>query len=237
MIIPPELLALGIIFIFGMIVFLMIRTSRREKMEGDYQLQQLGFSPLETAPLELERRLGDLYDPTGEREIRVWKVYHRRGFEGDLYLFDVGDTHGETSEIGTEIFCLISPQLALPRFSLITLPDFNRDSLIGGLMDKLLNKVMSFAEDRLQLQRIELPDRPSQAERLIVYGQDPAAVSRTLDRAGITRTRTEGLPMQIAGSGDLLTIDFSSDSNFNQPGQDLASRYQTFIEISRRFKE
>jgi hypothetical protein len=234
--IPPSLLALGILFIFGMIVVLMIRTSRREKLEQENQLHQLGFTPLQTAPIELERRLGDLYDPSGEREIRVWQVYHRRELEQDLYLFDVGDTRGETSEIGTGIFGLISPQLALPRFSLITLPDFNRDSLIGSLMDKLLAKVMSFAEDRLQLQQIEFPDRPNRTEQLIAFGQDPEAVRQTLDRAGLTRNQIAGPPLQIAGIGDLLTVDFSSDSNFDQAGQGLASRYQTFVEISRRFK-
>ena len=235
--IPPALLALGILLIFGIIVVLMIRTSQREKLDQENQLRQLGFTPLQTVPLELKRRLGDLYDPTGEREIQVWQVYQRREMDQDLYVFDAVDTRGDDSEIGTEMFGVISSQLVLPRFSLITLPSFDRDSLMGRLMDKVLDKVMSFAEGRLQLEKVELPDRPGQDDRMVVFGQDPDAVREMLDRVRITNIRTGDLPVQIGGIGDLLTVDFSSDSDINQTGHDLASRYQTFVEISRRFMD
>jgi len=58
-----------------------------------------------------------------------------------------------------------------------------------------------------------------------------------LDRARIMSVRTGDLPVQIGGVGDLLTVDFSSDRDINQTGNDLAYRYQTFMEISRRFME
>lgn len=235
--IPPALLALGILLIFGIIVVLMIRTSQREKLDQENQLRQLGFTPLQTAPPELKRRLEDLYDPSGEREIQVWQVHQRRELDQDLYVFDAVETRGDDSEIGTEMFAVISSQLALPRFSLITLPNFDRDSLFGRLMEKLLDKVMSFAEGRLQLERVELPHRPGQDDRMVVFGQDPDAVREMLDRVRIQNIRTGDLPVQIGGIGDLVTVDFSSDSDINQIGHDLASRYQTFIEISRRFME
>lgn len=234
---PPELLALGILFIFGTIVFLMIRTSRRQKAEQDNQLHQLGFRALESPPPELERRVEELYRPGGDQEVTLWRVYHRRELDQDLYLFDAADTHGESTELGSEVFGLISSQLALPRFSLVTLPDFDRSSLIGGLMDKLLDRVMSYAEKYLQLQRIEFPDQPEMDDKVVLFGQDPAAVRELLDRAGLSALRTGNLPVQIVGSGDFLTVDFSTANSLNQPGQDLASRYQTFIQIARRFME
>lgn len=234
---PPALLALGILLIFGMIVVVMIRTSRREKFEQKNQLQQLGFDPIQSAPLELKQRLEDLYDPTGEREIQVWQVYQRRESDQDLFVFDAVDTRGDVSEIGSEMFGVISNQLSLPRFSLVTLPDFDRDSLLGRLMDKMLDKVMSFAEGRLQLERVEMPDRPGQDNRMVIFGQDPDAVRDMLDRVRITSVRTGDLPLQIGGVGDLLTVDFSTGSDINQTGNDLVSRYQTFVEISRRFME
>lgn len=234
---PPELLALGILFIFGTIVFLLVRTSRIQKADQDNQLHQLGFQVLESAPPELERRVEELYRSGGEREVTLWRVYHRRELDQDLYLFDAADTHGDSSELGSEIFGIISSQLALPRFSLVTLPDFDRASLIGGLMDKLLDKVMSYAERYLQLQRIEFPDRPEMDDKVVLFGQDPAAVREMLDRAGFNSFRTGDLPVQIAGSGDFLTVDFSTANSLNQPGQDLVTRYQTFVEIARRFME
>ena len=234
---PPELLALSVLLLFGMIIFWMIRTSRRERNEQDYQLRQLGFEPLEAPPPELDRRVNELYQTSADREVRLWQVYHRRELDHDLYLFDVEDTRGESSELGSEVFGVVSSRLALPRFSLVTLPDFDRSSLIGSLMDKLLDKVMSYAEGYLGLERIELPDRPELDDKLILFGRDPYAVREMLDRAGIYQFRATQLPIQIAGSGDFLTVDLSTSTSLNQPGQDLVSRYQTFNQIARSFME
>lgn len=234
---PPELLALGVLFLFGTIVFLMIRASRRERNEQVNQLSQLGFEPLENAPPELERRVKELHQTDKDQEIKLWQVYHRREFDRDLYLFDVADTRGEGSELSSEVFGIISNRFALPRFSLVTLPDFDQAGLIGNLMDKLLEKIMSYAERRLQLQRIEFPDRPELDDQMILFGRNPPAVREMLDRIGHQILRSSQLPVQIAGSGDFLTVDFSTSSSFNQLGEDLASRYQTFIQISRAFME
>ena len=234
---PPELLALGILLIFAILILSMFRVARREKADQDNQLRQIGFEPLKTAPPELEERVEQLYQTRGGREVKVWEVYHRRELDQDLYLFDAADTRGDSSEIGSEIFGLISSRLALPRFSLTTLPDFDRDSLIGNLMDKLLDKVMSYAEGHLQLQRIEFPNQPELDDKLILFGRDPAAVRDMLDRVGFYTLRSTEFPIQIAGSGDFLTVDFSTSSNLNQPGQNLVSRYQTFSQISRSFMD
>ena len=234
---PPELLALGILLIFGLIIYFMIRASRREKLEQENQLRGIGFSPLESPPAELERRVEELYQTSGEREVRLWSVYHRRELDQDLYLFDAADTRGEGSELGSEVFGLISNRLALPRFSLITLPDFDRASLIGGLMDKLLEKVMSYAEGHLRLQRIELPDRPELDDKVILFGRDPSALREMLDRVGLYTLTSAEMPIQIAGSGDFITVDFSTSTSPNQPGQDLVSRYQFFVQITRAFME
>ncbi len=234
---PPELLALGVLFLFGIIVYLMIRASRRERNELTNQLSQLGFVPLENAPPELERRVKELHQTDQDQEIKLWQIYHRRELDRDLYLFDVADTRGEGSELGSEVFGIISNRLALPRFSLVTLPDFDQAGLIGSLMDKLLEKVMSYAERRLQLQRIEIPDRPELDDQMVLFGRNPSAVREMLDRIGHQILRSSQLPVQITGSGDFLTVDFSTSSSLNQLGEDLATRYQTFVQISRVFME
>lgn len=233
---PPELLALGVILIFGMLLFFAIRTSRRQQLEQDHQLQGLGFSALDSPPPELERRVREIYQTKEGQEIQLWRVYYRRELDQDLYLFDA-DTSGESSEQGSGVFGLISSRLALPRFSLVTMPDFDRDSLIGGLMDKLLDKVMSFAEGYLQLERIEFPDRPELDDQLILFGRDSYAVREMIDRVGIYSLTSNKQSLQIAGSGDFITVDFSTPSSPDQADQDLASRYQTFVHIARSFME
>jgi hypothetical protein len=234
---PAELLALGVLFLFGTIFYLMIRASRRERNELTNQLSQLGFEPLEYAPPELEQRVKEINQTDKDQEIKLWQIYHRREFDRDLYLFNVADTRGEGSELGSGVFGIISNRLALPRFSLVTLPDFDQAGLIGSLMDKILEKVMSYAERRLQLQRIEFPDRPELDDQMILFGRNPSAVREMLDRIGQQILRSSQLPVQIAGSGDFLTVDFSTTSSLDQQGEDLVSRYQTFIQISRAFME
>jgi hypothetical protein len=234
---PPELLALGVILIFAILIIWMIRTSRREQTETDYQLSQLGFEALEAPPPELEQRVAELYQTSKGREVRLWRVFHRREMDQDLYLFNAEDTRGESSEIGSGVFGIKSNRLALPRFSMVTLPDFDRSSLIGNLMDKLLDKVMSFAEGYLGLEQVDLCDRPDLDDQVILFARDQYAVKDMLDRVGSYLIRSVEMPIQIAGRGDFLTVDFSTSTNLNQSGQDLASRYQTFIQISRAFMD
>ena len=234
---PPQLLALGFVLLFVLIVYSAIRTSRRQLLDQENQLRGLGFNPLESPPPALERRVEEIYQTKGEREIQLRRVYHRRELDQDLYLFDADETSGDSSVLGSEIFGLISSRLALPRFSLVTLPDYDRGGLIGGLMDKLLDKVMSFAEGYLQLERIEFPDRPDLDDSLILFGRDPYAVRKMIDRMDVYSLRSNKQILQIAGSGDFITVDFGNPSNADQTGQDLASRYQTFVHVARSFME
>jgi hypothetical protein len=232
---PAELLAVGVILLFGLILFLVIRTSRRQQLAFDHQLQQLGFQALETPPPELERRVAELYQTRAEREIELWRVYHRRELDQDLYVFDAVDISGDSSDVGSAVFGMISRNLALPRFSMVTMPDFDRDSLIGGLMDKILDKVLDYAEGYLQLERIEFPDRPELDDQIMLFGRNPAAVREILDRVGLYSLTREKMSLQIAGSGDFITVDFTMPSSADLPDQGLVSRYQTFVEISRKF--
>jgi len=234
---PPQLLALGVVLLFGLALYFAIRTSRRQRIDQENQLHQLGFSALESPPAELERRVEELHQTKGEREIKLERVFHRRELDQDLYLFDVIDTRGDSSEVGSEVFGLISRNLALPRFSLVTLPNFDSSSLIGGLMDKLLDKVMAYAEGYLQLERIEFPDRPELDDQIILFGRDPYAVREMLDKAGLYSLTNTSHSMQISGSGNFITVDFSVPSSPDQSGQDLASRYQEFVRISRKFMD
>lgn len=234
---PPETLALGVIFIFGILLFLMIRASRRHRIDQENQLHHLGFSALESPPPELERRVEELHQTKGKREVKLERVFHRRELDQDLYLFDIIDTRGDSSEVGSEVFGLISRSLALPRFSLVTLPDFDSNRLVGGLMDKLLDKVMDYAEGYLQLERIEFPDRPDLDDQIILFGRNPYAVREMLDKAGLYSLANTSQSMQIAGSGNFITVDFSIPSSPYQSGQDLVSRYQEFVHISRKFMD
>jgi hypothetical protein len=232
---PPALLVLGFILIFAAIVVLAIRSSRRYQAEKHHHITTLGFEAPSSEPSRLQTRVEDLYRRHQKGKLALENVYFRRELDQDLYIFDIYNTSGEGSELGQEVFGMISSQLALPHFSLTTIPDFDRNSLIGGLMDTLLDKVMDLAEKHLDLERVDFPDRPEYQDRFVAFGRDPYAVRELLSRSRLGSLESETLPVQIAGSGDFLTADFSVATASSNESQDLISQYHKFLEISRIF--
>lgn len=231
----PVLLITGFLLAFAAIVYFAFRSSRKYQTEKEQQLRTLGFTAPDSAPTRLQARVETLYLNQEGAELALENVYHRQELDQEIYLFNLYNTKGEGTELGEEIFGMISSQLALPNFSLITIPDFDRDSLIGGLMDKMLDKVMVFAQKRLGLQLVEFPDRPEYQDRFAVFGRDPHAVRDFLRDNRLVSLRNDPLPLQIAGSGDFLTVDFSMSGSYGDERQDLISQYNKFREISRIF--
>jgi hypothetical protein len=233
----PELLAVGVILIFGGMVFLMIRASRKELQKKNRQTQQLGFTALEEAPSNLEYRVEELFKLYEKQQLEVRELYHRRELDSDVYLFDLVNTQGDDSEVGSEIFGMISPQLALPRFSLITIPEFDREGMVGSLMYSLLEKVMAVAEKRQGLQRIHLRDQPQMDKEFVIFGRDEFTLQKLISRLDLRSFQMGSLPLQIAGSGDFLTVDFTLSSSFAKSEGDLNQQYEHFRRIARQFKE
>ncbi|MFN2281880.1 MAG: hypothetical protein ACK2TZ_08465 [Anaerolineales bacterium] len=229
------LLITGFFLFFAAIVYFAFRSSRKYQSEKEQQLQTLGFQAPDSAPTRLQSRVEALYLNQEDAELALDNIYHRKELDQELYIFNLYNTKGEGTELGEEIFGMISSQLALPNFSLITIPDFDRDSLIGGLMDKMLDKVMAFAQKRLGLQLVEFPDRPEYQDRFAVFGRDPAAVRDFLRDKWLDSLRSDPLPLQIAGTGDFLTIDFSMSGSYGDENHDMISQYNKFREVCRIF--
>jgi hypothetical protein len=233
--VPPALLALGVIFIFAAILFLMIQSSRRMKAEKTHQTQVLGFELVETPSADLASRSEELFRKRDQGAIYLENIYTRSKLDGELFIFDYGDYQGDDSELGSEVFGIISSELALPRFSISTLPGFNPDSLLGELMEKLLDKVLAAAEKYLGMQRVEIPDWPEYDNQLVVFGQDPDAVQDLLRRVGPSILLRSNWMMHIAGSNDFLTVDFNSSSESSVSDNDLISQYNLFTDLYSAF--
>jgi hypothetical protein len=231
----PVLVVLGFLLLFAAIVFFALRSSGNYQAEMNQQIQTLGFQPPESAPARLQSRVEDLFQKREGGELALENVYFRKELDQDLYIFSLYNTQGEGTELGQDIFGIISSQLSLPHFSLITIPEFDRGSLVGGLMDKLLDKVMNMAQKHLGLQLIEFPDQPEYQDSFAVFGQNPETVREFLGKNRLGSLRSDALPLQIAGSGDFLTVDFSVSSTAGENKQDLISQYNRFREISRIF--
>lgn len=232
---PPVLLAGAFFLIFGAIIYLVFRSARRHQEEMNRQIRSLGYKALGSPPPGLQTRVEELYQSPGEGQLVLENIYHRQELERDMYIFDVSDPRDGDSEAGREVFGVISSQLALPNFSLSALPEFDRNSPLGGLLDKMLDKVVSLAEKRFALRRVEFPDRPEFEENFLVFGRDPDAVREFLDRVPLSSLRNHTAPVQISGSGDFLMVDFKVSGDNPETARNILSQYQQFSEISKLF--
>jgi len=231
----PALLAALFILVFVSIVILIIRSSLKIAAQKTHLALTLGFEQPPELPIQLATRVEELYQRKDHQGVYIDEIYHKRELDQELFIFDVSSSSGDDSEMGSEVFGVISRELALPRFSLTTLPGFSSEGLLGGLMDKLLDKVLQLAEKYQGLARIEFPDRPDFDEGVIVFGRDEYAVRELLRGIHLSTLEVGKSPLHIAGSGDFLTVDFSLPSSSTTNENDLISQYQHFTRIYQAF--
>ena len=231
----PELLALLIILVFAALFLQVFITGRRKLTEKKHLALTLGYDLVTTRPSNLIDRAESLYERTENQSIQIDQVYSKQDGDQEFYIFDVGDSNKEDGELGSNVFGLLSGKLALPHFSLTTLPGFTNDTLLGGIMESLLNKVLSLAEKYRGLRRIELPDRPDFDEQVILFGKDEQAVRDLMEKVdlrAITRIET---PVHISGMDDFLTVDFTDMGPLNEQKYDLIDQHGEFTRIARYF--
>ena len=231
----PEILALMVILAFVLTLYLVIRSGRKNAAEKIHQALTMGFEEQSELPPQLASRVEDLFKRRDQQAVYIDSIFSRREMDQELFIFDVSDSSSDDNEMGTEVFGMISSELALPRFSLTTLPGFNSDSFLGGLMEGLLDKVLSLAGKYQDLVRIEFPNNPDFGNQVVVFGSDESAVREMLRGVHLSSLIQGTSPIHIAGSGDFLTVDFSLPSSYGSEENDLISQYQQFTQITRSF--
>jgi len=228
-------LALLVILVFAALLLLAIRASRKQAALKTHQALTLGYEEVTSRPSQLISRAESLYKRAEYQSIQIDQVFSKRAGNQEFFIFDISDTNKDDGDLGSEVFGVISSQLALPHFSLTTLPGFDSGSLIGGLMEGLLNKVLSVAEKYHGLKRIELPDRLDFDQQVIVFGKDQVVVSDLLEGVDLRSITRIAIPIHITGVDDFLTVDFSQMGSFKDPQNDLIAQHREFTRIARYF--
>jgi len=198
----PELIALLIILAFAGLLLLAIRTSRRQAALNKHLALTLGYEEVTSRPSQLISRTESIYKRGENQFIQIDKVYSKRDWDQEFFIFDINDSNKEDGDLGSDVFGLISGKLALPHFSLTTLPGFNSDSLLGGMMESLMDKVLSVADKYLGMTRIELPNRPDFGEQVMIFGKDQAAVREMMERIDLRSITSSKTPVHITGMND-----------------------------------
>ncbi len=230
-----ELLALLVILAFVLFLYLVIRTNRINAAKKIHQSLTMGFEELNVPPSQLTSRIEELFKRHDQQAIYIDEVFSRQETDRELFIFNISDSNREDTQMQTEVFGMISSELELPRFSLSTLPDFNNNSLLGGLMEALLDKVLSLAEKYQGLSRIEFPDKPGFGDQVVVFGSDETAVKEMLRGIHLSNLTPDQSPIHVAGRDDFLTVDFSLPSSYDSNENDLISQFQMFTKIAQIF--
>ncbi len=231
----PELMALLVILAFVFILYLVIRSARKNTAEKNHQVQSLGFVAESELPPRLASRVDDLFKRRDGQAVYIDSIFSRREMDRELFIFDIGNSSDDENDMGTDVFGMISSEFALPRFTLTTLPGFNSDSILGSLMESLLDKVLSLAGKSQDLTRIEITESREFGSQVIVFGSDQSAVQEMLRGIQLSSLLQIKSPIHIAGIGDFLTVDFSLPSSYSSEANDLITQYQQFTQLARYF--
>lgn len=230
----PELLALFIILAFAALLYIAIRTSRAQLALKNNQAENLGFRPVTSEPRELIRHVEELFRRRPDQAIFVDQIFSKESWDEKEYLFDVSDAHDDDSDIGSEVFGLISTRLDLPHFKMVILPDVFRASGFGRLMEKMLDKVLSSAEVKQGLVEVEFPERQDFERKVVVFGKDPDRVRELLASFQPPSLIGGQTPVYIAGLDDFLAVDISVLSGGREK-LDLIAIHNQFTQIARYF--
>ncbi len=220
-----------ILFFVWMIVW-MARSTKRQKQERADMAAMLGFQPvLKPDFVKLKSRLAHINPKHGSNSKELRDVFVKHLPEGDLYLYDLWDTSGDSSNvIQDRALALVVTGRQYPRFVIsarLSMP---------GMLAQLANKVISWAVG-YQMTIFDFPEEPDFNEHFVVAGEDELEVRNLLNSSILHRIKGhEGI--FLAGGGDTLEYSpqfekFTGKKDINY----LSTRINSGLDVMRLFVE
>ncbi len=163
------LIVLGIIFIFGLLVYFAVQYGKKRAEQRRQIVQSLGFTPVENSA-SLADRINEFYswDKSSSRTT-LSDVFRKTIPDGEIYLFDLEDSDSEK-----QVLAVLSPDLSLPKFRIF--PRIDMDSAAGKLVNKALTWVISKIETPIEFSGV-----PEFHKQYMVSSSDPDSARRFLD--------------------------------------------------------
>lgn len=230
---PSALLALGVILLFLLVLGFALLAARNSNQKKTSRARELGFEPLQDPPDSLMSRVENLHRRRESQSLKISQVYRQRDLNRQIYLFDLEDTQSDDSSLGSEILGVISRDLALPHFTLVSLPEIKNDGFLGQMMDSLLDHFFDWAGKFQKLERVEFPADPNFDQRFVVYARDKFTVQNLFTGQAGSFLLNCPILLSLTGSGDFLTAEASSALNQQQqPGNnELKSLYRFTLDL------
>jgi hypothetical protein len=226
------LVVLGFILFFGWMIVWMARSTKQQKKERADMAAMLGFQPvLKPDYVTLKSRLAHINPKHVNNYIELRDVFIRHIPEGDLYLYDLWDTSGDSSNvIQDRALALVVTGKQFPRFVIST-----RLSM-PGMLAQFANKVISWAVG-YQMTIFDFPEEPDFNEHFVVAGEDELEVRNLLNSSILHRIKGHEW-IFLAGGGD--TLEYSPQFEKYTGKKDinyLSTRINSALDVMRLFIE
>jgi hypothetical protein len=212
---------LFIVGLFAIAIWAIVSQGRKARAKRNYLLG-VGFTAVKAPDPALVERFVRLYQKTPQQEIELRRVL-QADFRGGLILvFDVWDTGGEeTSHVDTAVVGIISPDLDLPRFSLM--PHLPFKGPVGGALVQAGERLSGWVASKAGLLPLSFADHPEFEAKFRVFGQNEAQVRQFLSPDRLAWLA--GLPAlyKVEAGGDAFALDCYPDRRNRPPEQEIAA--------------
>ncbi|NJN93395.1 MAG: hypothetical protein HC875_04545 [Anaerolineales bacterium] len=223
------IVVLGILLVFGLIVFWMFTSARKEIDRKRQMAQTLGFSSIEPDPA-LTAVISQVYPSAKSKpcyELR--HVTHKILDNGKMVLFDLVETSGEDNSYPEEqAVAVISARLDLPPFTLFPKADTE------GWLTNLANQALTWAVSKVGTP-VEFPEVPEFQRRYMVTSADPDATRRFLTEDILRRLAQTRLCTLHAG-GQVFTFSELNPSRKALTIEMLHERVRQAADIFQTFQ-
>lgn len=224
-------LGLAIIGAFAILLFASLRANRLAAARKKDSAALLGLRHLSSFDPILLQRIAPLLHRNSTNGLELRNVYQRKLPDGDLYMFDLWDTSGESSSsVCDSAFALFSPELALPRLSLLPRLEEN------GKLAALANRFIGWAASQ-SLPHIDFDGPFDFVQNYLVFGLDEPVVRSFLD--DILRSRLAHLKgVSIETEGGLIIVSDAFRRFMNPAGQppELSSEMDRALSVFHMFQ-
>lgn len=225
------LVVLLILLVFAGMVIVSITATRRAKEARARMAQTLGITPAPQLDAALVEQITALYRTSWEQfKADLLNVSHLSLPDGELFLFDLLDTGGNSTSITeSQAVAIRSSTLRLPPFQLYPKVDASKYAL-GGLANKIVEGSVSKVGTP-----VNFPEYPAFQARYAVTSTDPEAARRFLEEEKARYfARTENYTLRAGGN--LFTFaEIEPGFKPNDPAH-MTRRIQRTLEIYRLFQ-
>jgi hypothetical protein len=208
----------------------MVRRDKQQKQERADMAAMLGFQPVAKSDYAfLKTRLAFINPRYGKNDQELRDVFFHRIPEGDLYLYDLWDTGGDSSSVvHNRALALVVPGKNFPRFTITS------RLAIPGKFTALANKVITWAMAH-DMKVIDFPESPEFNTRFIVAAENELSLKEILN--GTALDQMKGFDgVFLAGGGDTLVFSPQFDKTISQKDiNSLSAHINKAMDMMRLF--